>query len=633
MCGIAGLIRYGADATSDDARTVERMLGRLVHRGPDAGAVYREGSIVLGHRRLAIVDLSETGAQPMRSGIRTALVYNGEAYNHAALRDLPALNSENWRGHSDTETVLRLLDTRGPDALRDVAGIFALAYWSERDQSLTLARDPLGVKQLYVYERPEFVAFASELKALFEVPGFRAQLEPEAVNDYLHFHGPLFERTFFRGVRQLLPGQWMSFGRNGRRREKTYWFVPDQSPRTEPHRVIADELLSVLAEVVHDQLMADVPVGCFFSGGIDSSSIAKIGGQARPLKLFGVHFSGEASIDERPFQEAAARSLGLDLELTTLASDALPNLLPRLLYFQDQPVVGTAILPMFAVSKLASQSVKVCLGGQAADELFAGYARYNLVEPGRAALAWWSGRQPRHDAARGSQGSRNLWKQLADRRNLERLTLALRAGWSWKRRYLQHFRAVPEGVWLDSGISPELFSEERAYQSLSDFVDRSPASAPTEKVLHWESATYLTQLFQQDDRMSMANSLESRVPFADPRLVRFAMRVPLAFKLSGGSSKRILRDALEGTLPSEIIHRRKAGFDNPVLSWMRREQRDWTQSILRESRTRTRGYFSTAFLESILESDRSPWSNDVLWKVISLELWSRTFLDETPTHV
>ena len=373
MCGIAGVFHYAEPDQPADRDLVVRMTRCLAHRGPDAEGFYFKDNVALGHRRLSIVDLTPTGAQPMGMQDESCWIsYNGEFYNHREFRDRLRARGCSFRGNSDTETLLHLMAQEGPDSLAGIAGIFAFAFWDGRNRALTLARDHMGVKQLYYHDDGRRIIFASEIKALLQDPVIPREPDPEAVNQYLHFHTALFERTFFRGIRALRAGECLRITRYGAN-IRTYWSVRDFTRASAPGGALVRDLSDQLAHVVEQQLMADVPVGSFFSGGIDSSAIAaqaaKIGG--KPL-CFGVHFSDQGVTDERPYQEAAAKALGLELQLITMDGSTFPDDMMRLMYHQDEPVIGAAMFPMSKVSELAARQVKVCLGGQAADELFGG---------------------------------------------------------------------------------------------------------------------------------------------------------------------------------------------------------------------------------------------------------------------
>jgi asparagine synthase (glutamine-hydrolysing) len=450
------------------------------------------------------------------------------------------------------------------------------------------------------------------------------------VNQYLHFHTPLFDRTFFRGIRQIRPGEWASWSAGGARRSGRYWALrdfedEDRSPE-EHERALTD----VLSRTVAAQLMADVPVGAFFSGGIDSTAIASFATRAgKPPPCFGVHFTDQGVIDERPYQERAARALGLELHLTTLDGSTFADDVARLVRQQDQPVIGAAMLPMFHVSKLAASKVKVCLGGQAADELFGGYARYALAHPLRAAGSIF-GSAAAPAAAGGAGRARvggNLLRQLLEARTLRRVArIGSRVG-DWRKLYFANFAKVPEHAWRELFADGEIVSRENAWLTFRERVDASPAKDRGTRLMHWDLQTYLPGLFQQDDRMSMAVSLESRVPFADPRVVEAAFRIPFGLKVRSGASKWLLRRAVADVLPGEVLNRRKVGFDTPVERWMSGPHAPFVRDVLLSRRARERGFWSPRALETWLADPRRPLWADVVWKALNIELWARAYLD------
>jgi asparagine synthase (glutamine-hydrolysing) len=618
MCGIAGIFHYADPNCPIDRDLLGRMTRILAHRGPDAEAFFVKDSVGFGHRRLEIVDLSPTGAQPMPNDDGSCwITYNGEFYNHLEFRARLEAQGCRFRGPSDTETLLRLMEHDGPNALADTAGIFAFGFWDGRNQTLTLARDPLGVKQIYFHDNGRRIVFASEIKALLEDPEVPREPDPEAVNQYLHFHTALFDRTFFRGIRQLRAGEYMQINRYSARLTR-YWAVTDFNKASHSDVEMIDNLRHRLSGVVGDQLMSDVPVGSFFSGGIDSSAVASFASQTgRKPVCFGIHFTGQGVTDERPYQEAAAEALGLDLRLITMDDSSFPDDFRRLMYHQDEPVIGAAMFPMARVSQLASSEVKVCLGGQAADEIFGGYARYALGQPMHVLRSWFSNRH-----SSGASVGSNLGKQVAEGGTLYRLARNARHLMHWEASYFENFAKVPERSWREIFSGPEFCSRARCRQLFHEVVGRSPATEPMDKIMHWDLQTYLTGLFHQDDRMSMAASLESRVPFADPRLVRYAFKIDPDLRFRGGASKWILRKAVSTVLPSLVLSRRKVGFDTPAETWMNRHE-GFVRDTLLSTRSLERGFWNKRGLESMLASRQF----DILWKILSIEIWASIFLD------
>jgi asparagine synthase (glutamine-hydrolysing) len=638
MCGIAGIFNYADPDRPVDRELLVRMTRTLAHRGPDAEGFYVNANIGLGHRRLSIVDLSPTGAQPMSSDDgRCWISYNGEFYNHQEFRPRLQARGAHFRGTSDTETLLRLMEQEGPESLPDAAGIFAFAFWDGRTQALTLARDHLGVKQVYYHDDGRRIVFASEIKALLQDPAVARTVDPEAVNQYLHFHTALFERTFFRDVRVLRAGEFLRITRYGANL-RTYWSLQDFKKSSHSEGELVDELRGQLKQVVSRQLMSDVPVGSFFSGGIDSCAIAAeaSGLDKKPL-CFGVHFTDQGVTDERPFQEAAAQALGLDLQLITMDGSTFPDDFRRLMYHQDEPVIGQAMFPMAKVSELASSQVKVCLGGQAADEIFGGYARYALGSPIHVIRSMFSGRQRvALDVGAGEphgvrQVGGNLSRQFAEGGTIYRLIRNARHLGSWQASYFEHFAKIPQESWTRVFADPDFCARDRCRQIFQETVGRSAATNPMDKIMHWDTQTYLAGLFHQDDRMSMAASLESRVPFADPKMVAFAFHVDPDLKMRGGASKWILRQAVSEVLPSLVLNRRKVGFDTPAQRWMRGPHAGFVRDILLSTRARQRGFWNSAALESLLDHPGGSGWFEVVWKVLSIELWASIFLDEVPS--
>jgi asparagine synthase (glutamine-hydrolysing) len=641
MCGIAGAYLFGGVTAIRYSDSIARMTRSLSHRGPDGEHFAFDGPVGLGHRRLAIVDLTDTGTQPMWTLDGDAVIsYNGEFYNHLDFRKRLESRGVRFRGTSDTETLLYLLVEYGPDVLNEVSGIFSVALWNRRQRRLILARDPIGVKQLYFHEDANRVVFASEIKSLFCFPGVAAEMDPEGVNQYLHFHTPLFERTFFKGIRQLQAAENMEVSERGTRR-KRYWQLDGFDSAFEKPADAVEELALTLSKVVQDQLMSDVPVGSFFSGGIDSTAVASFATRSgKAVRCFGVHFSEHGVVDELPYQRAAAAALGVDLEVITVDRNALRENLETLLYFQDQPLIGAAMIPMYFVSRLAARHVKVCLGGQAADEIFGGYARYGFAEPWRVVSRWMRGRASvggdpgnrpwgasSDPLSTGSRVGGNLVRQIMVPQNLRRLAHSVLASRNWAGRYFENFVGVPAYVWEQVFSSRGVFSRERAWEIFEAGVDASPAKDPATRLMHWDVRTYLPGLLSQDDRMSMANSLESRVPFADPRIMKLAFHIPFAWKFRAGASKWILRQAVAGVVPSFVLNRRKVGFDTPAEQWLRNDHDAWVRDVLIGDRSRSRGLFETAGVRTVLDARDSPFWFQVVWKLLCIELWARQFLD------
>lgn len=626
MCGIAGIFNYADPDRPIDRRLLEAMTRTIEHRGPDGSGIHVDGPIGLGHRRLAIVDLSETGSQPMRTSDGSGfLVYNGEFYNHREFRPRLEQRGVRFRGSSDTETLLYLMRELGPSALENTSGIFGFAYWDAHQHKLTLARDPLGVKQVYYHDDGRRLLFASEIKALLVDPSVRREADPLAVSEYIHFHTPVFERTFFGGIRQVRAGEFITFGRH-HSTARTYWKIDDFEKSSFTTQQHVEELADQINTVVKDQLMADVPVAAFFSGGIDSTAVAAFASRnGTSPRCFGVHFAKQGVVDERPYQESAAKALGLDLQLTTIDGATFPEDMRRLLYFQDQPVIGPAMFPMHAVCQLAARDFKVCLGGQASDEVFGGYARYALARPLAVIRNWFAQSSGQHV----NQVGGNLSKQLAQRKNIARLLRNAGSLQNWQSRYFESFAKVPIHLWKQLFDTGDLCDREHCRRLFEQETNLSTATDPADKIMQWDVRTYLTGLFQQDDRMSMAVSLESRVPLADPRLVKHAFKIPYDLKFRRGATKWILREAIADVVPEHILNRVKVGFDTPVESWMRGRHAGFVRETLLSKSALDRGFWNEKGLRHLIEHPDSAFWIDRIWKALSIEVWAQTFLDSS----
>jgi asparagine synthase (glutamine-hydrolysing) len=611
MGGIAGIYHYAEPDRAIDRSLLERMTRTLAHRGPDDEGFYVRGNLGFGHRRLSIVDLSLTGAQPMSSEDGTySITYDGEFYNHASFREKLCARGHRFRGTSDTETLLHLMKDSGPDALSEVTGIFGFAYWNSHERRLTLARDPLGVKQVYYHDDGRRIVFASEIKALLQCPDVPHEPDLDGINQYLYFHTALFERTFFRDIRQLRAGEYLEVGPYGARL-RSYWVINDFTRFNEAPVRIVQKLCDQLAEVVKDQLMADVPVGALFSEGFESTAVAAYAARhGKSPTCFGVHFTGQGIPDERPDQEAAARALGLELQLITMDGSTFPDDLKRLMYHQDEPVIGPAMFPKFYVSQLASHNVKVCLGGQAADEIFGGYARYAQT-----------GSNNRTAETGGN------FRQLGDWHRINRLVNNTSNPVNWEKRFFENFAKLPEASWAEVFQSPIFYSRERCHQLFHETVNRSPATGAADKIMHWDTQTYLPGVFHQDDRMSMAAGVESRVPFADPRLVRFAFRAGFDVKSCGGDAKGILWQAVADVLPQSVLTHCKVNFDTPAELWMKGQHSDFLRDVLQSKRASERGFWNCRTIDNLLSHNNTTGWFDVVWKVLCIETWASIFLD------
>jgi asparagine synthase (glutamine-hydrolysing) len=628
MCGIAGLV-FADRHHPIDEQLLSRMTDVMRHRGPDADGFHLGAGVGLGHRRLSIIDLS-TGDQPIYNETRSAVVvFNGEIYNFATLaRDLRS-RGHAFATHSDTETIVHAYEEFGLDFVTRLDGMFSFALWDESKRRLVLARDRAGKKPLYYHDDGTRLVFASEIKALLQDPSIKRRVSPEALSDYFTFGAIPSPGTIFQEIRQVPPAHLLVW-EEGRTRLREYWdvrFEPDT--RMKEGEALA-EFATLFDEAVRVRMVADVPLGAFLSGGIDSSAVvASMARQsARPVVTTSVGFA-ERTHSELDYARTVAQAVGSDHHELLVRPEAAADL-PRLAWHLDQPFADASALPTYYVSQAARQHVTVALSGDGGDELFAGYQRrygMNRLEsrlrsliPGpvrRRVLAPLSRIYPR-------------WEQIP--RPL-RLKLVLRnLGQTFERAYFDDM-----SLFVDSErralLAPEFLQQTRAHDPFVDFArhfDRVRDADPLSRILYVDFKTWLTdRVLVKVDRMSMACSLEVRAPLLDHRIIEFAARLPVSLKFRGSVSKYLLKKHTAERLPTLPVHRPKQGFNLPLAAWLRGDLREVAHDLLFSRRVAERGYLVPAEVQRIWDShqggsrDRSAH----LWALMMLELWHRAYVD------
>jgi asparagine synthase (glutamine-hydrolysing) len=646
VCGITGLFDPARDTDAETlARRVADMTAVLVHRGPDADGLWVDPShgVALGHRRLAVVELGQEGAQPMESADgRWVLVYNGELYNHRELRHRLVGEGHAFRGGSDTEVLLTAVQAWGFEAALDAGeGMFAIAAWDRRLRQLHLARDRFGEKPLYYGWVGGALAFASELKSLQTLPGFDAAVDRDAVALYLRHNCVPAPHTIFRGIAKLLPGGWVTVGTDAEPGRPpvadSYWSARDAigharaRPLDGPPEELADRLEQVLSDSVAARMVADVPVGAFLSGGIDSSLVVAMMQRHsdRPVRTFTIGFDDRA-FDESGEAAAVADHLGTDHTLLRVSNRDARDVVPRLPDFWDEPFGDISEIPMYLVSRLARSEVTVALSGDGGDELFAGYNRHAWLERiwrTSAALP-----RPVRRAAGTALGS--LSPATVD--GLAKGTAVLPA----------RFRVRNPSTKV-AKVAKVLNAEriEDAYFSLASYWDdaesvvlgagasTSTASRPegwpaldgiTEQMLWLDLVTYLPDdILTKLDRAAMANSLETRVPFLDRAVFDLAWRLPMSVKLHEGTTKWLLRQVLYRHVPESLIERPKMGFGFPIGTMLRGPLRAWADQLLDPGRLRDQGLLDPAPVRAAWERHLAGTRDHgyELWAVLALQAW------------
>jgi len=614
------------------------MTEVIFHRGPDDDGYHFAPPVAFGFRRLSIVDLAG-GHQPMSNEDGTVwIIFNGEIYNHQEIRADLERRGHRYTTRSDTETIVHAYEEYGADCVHHLRGMFAFAIWDARRNRLFCARDRLGIKPLYYATVDGRFAFASEIKALLQLRGLRAELNRPALPEFFALGYLAGEETMFRGIYKLPPGHHLTITLDGQAaapRIEQYWDVdisPDESLSSEEQYI--KRFRELFTESVRLRLMSDVPLGVFLSGGLDSSAIAATmaGMMGERLKTFSVGYA-EDQYSELPYAKLVAEKLGAEYNQVLMGPDDFFSSLPQMVWQEDEPVVWPSSVSLHFVSRLARQKVTVVLTGEGGDELFAGYMKY------RATL-WnlrWSPLYRKlvpealRNMVRGAVGSRLLPEPV--RRKLRHTFLNYPE--IFEQIYFDNFYSVFPQEEQSRLFTPQLASELRgvnAYAGSMAFYRPGDRENLLSRLLYLDIKTYLVELLMKQDQMSMAASIESRVPFLDHKLLEFAVRIPARHKVRYLSGKYLLRKAMEGRLPDEVLNRRKMGFPTPVKPWLRHQLFDRVSALLTDGRLAQRKLLDDNYLRNLLEAHRTGRvdATDALWRLLNFELWNRVFFDRDP---
>jgi asparagine synthase (glutamine-hydrolysing) len=624
MCGIAGIVNLNPSLRVDEAR-LKRMRDVLRHRGPDGAGLWIDGSVGFGHRRLSIVDLAG-GHQPMANEDESVwITYNGEIYNHAALRPVLEAAGHMYRTRSDTETILHLYEEEGERCVEKLQGMFAFAIWDKKQRRLLLARDRLGIKPLYYAITDKEIVFASEIKAILAAGALRPEFNEAVLPEFLANRFVAGDETFFRGVYKLMPGRTLSWSAETGAQLRRYWELPSPDERSEISiQEAADDVRERLAVVVRSHLMSDVPLGLFLSGGLDSSAIAAFMAPMvrEPIRSFSVGFA-EAEANELGYARLVARAVGAEHREIVLRPDEFFSALPNLIWHEDEPIAHPSSVPLHFVSRLARQHVKVVLTGEGSDELFLGYPWYRATVWNERLGRMYFPFMPEKLRARAKAFARRLPRRL--RRYTERSFLALDPG--PRGLFYENFAVFSDRqravILADRGLAerdPYIECLRRYDEGEGDTLARMSAA---------DLQTYLVELLMKQDQMSMAASIESRVPFLDHALVEHVVRMPSHLKVRGLTTKAVLREAVKDLIPKEILTRGKMGFPVPMGKWLRGAFAPLVDEFVLSPRARERGIFNRAAVERLAEEHRNGARphGDRLWLLINLEMWQRIFLD------
>jgi asparagine synthase (glutamine-hydrolysing) len=632
MCGIAGILEFGRDARAS-AAALREMCGIIRHRGPDDEGFYTDGLAGIGMRRLSIVDVAG-GHQPLSNEDGTLwIVFNGEIYNHLALREQLIARGHRYRTNSDTETVIHLFEEYGADCVQHLRGMFAFAIWNRNTKTLFIARDRLGIKPLYYKLTPERLLFASEIKALLAHGGIRPEFNRAALPEYLAFGYLSGEESFYNGILKLLPGHTMAVGPEGKADIRQYWDLDASKPHeSRDENFYVQSYRELLEGAVSSHLMSDVPLGVFLSGGVDSSAVAALMTKLRcePVETFSVGYT-EQSYSELPFARAVSDHIQSRHHEVLVSEQDFFGALPHLIWHEDEPIVWPSSVSLYFVAKLARERVTVVLTGEGADETLAGYTRYAFTLKNaamdrayRSVVPGFLRRGLRNAVANSSLLGASL------RRKLDHTFLA-KDGNSWASFYFDNFFSA-FGEAEQSGLLTSEFlrkaAPSTAYKNVVNYWERSSGEM-LQRLLYTDIKTYLVELLMKQDNMSMAASIESRVPFLDHVLVEFATRIPREVQIQGLAGKRILKKAVEDLLPHSILYRPKLGFPTPWSGWLIGARLEMIRKTLLEPRSLDRGYFRREAIETLFNEHRSKHRDnyDRIWRLLNLELWHRVCLE------
>lgn len=629
MCGIAGSFNLNFEPIPNLRRHLAVMNHLQQHRGPDGQGIWihDHGQVGFGHRRLSIIDLN-AGQQPMRDEAGNWLTYNGEIYNYIELRQ--SLGSHQFITTSDTEVLLHAYRRWGAECLHHFRGMFAFALWDEPNQMLFCARDRFGIKPFYYTIVEGTLYFSSEIKAL--LPFVKAiETDLDGFRDYLTYQFCLEGKTLYKGIYELLPGHFMKVG-HGRLEIQRYWDVYYEPDFKHTPRYFEEHLQDLLEDSIKLHLRADVPLGAYVSGGLDSSIIAALASRhsSNPLMGFTGKFSYDAAYDESHFARQVSQSSGFDLaELDITAQDFIDHI-QKVIYHLDYPVAGPGSFPQYMVSRLASRHRKVVLGGQGGDEIFGGYARY--------LIAYFE--QCIKGAIDGTLTDGNyvvtyesIIPNLTALRNYKPLLQEFWREGLFEPMDQRYFRLINRAPSLGDEINWNILGDYSPYESFQGIFNGNNIrqEAYFDRMTHFDFKTLLPALLHVEDRVSMAHGIESRVPLLDHLLVEFAATIPADIKFKDGATKHILKTALGSVLPPAIQNRKdKMGFPVPLTEWVKDELREFVFDVFSSQRALSRDLVNNAAVLSNLDQDRKYGRK--LWGLLSLELWQREFHDQAASY-
>lgn len=630
MCGICGKLLLKEDAPVDPT-LINRMSSAMMHRGPDDCGVYTSRKIGLGHRRLSIIDL-QSGKQPLSNENNTVwVVFNGEIYNFRELRNELLGRGHSFRTQTDTEVIVHLYEDYGEGFVSKLRGMFAIALWDETSETLILARDRVGIKPLYYFVNDECVLFGSEIKSILADNVVSREVDLKGLRLLLAYYYIPGEDTLLKGVKKLLPGHCLTV-RSGKCVDREYWDLSFSAPQTNLRVKEAEErLVGIIKQSVRDHMISDVPVGFLLSGGVDSTALLSFAVEEteKQISTFTIGFEGAGFADERYYAGVAARKFGTDHYDLSITADQFRDFLPDYVWHMEEPVCEPPGIALYYVSKLAKDHVKVLISGEGGDEAFAGYQNYrNLVwlENIKKVVGPFKhivGQLASFLAQGETLGRFNQYGQLMRMEFQEYY-------WGRTSNPCTFFNSNVNNLYNSSILNSSADNGELDHYRKSLFANIKNLDV-LNQMLYIDSKTWLPDdLLVKADRMTMANSIELRVPLLDHTILEYAASLPTDFKLKGFTTKYILKKAFEGRIPHEILYRKKTGFPVPYEQWLADDLKEYVHDLLLDERTLSRGYFQRRAISSLLEErGRRRTSSKEIFLLVVLELWHRCFIDQT----
>jgi asparagine synthase (glutamine-hydrolysing) len=628
MCGIAGII-FKSESKHEWAKPVMNgMLDRIAHRGPDDRNIVSTENAILGHVRLSIIDI-KNGQQPFLSDDGNyILVFNGEIYNYIELKQILIRKGHQFRTNSDTEVLSNMYIEYKEEMLSYINGMFSFLIYDKEKKTAFASRDHFGIKPFYFFEHEGFFAFASEIKALFEIPLLKASASEKAIHEYLTFQFSLSKETLFKGVKKLEPASYLELERGHITKEQVYWEVNYNIDESKSIEQFGDEVLVAINNSVAIQMRSDVEVGVYLSGGIDSSTIAMLASKHLfdPIHCFTGAFAESSEYDETKYAKHVVTEIGANYHEIYPTHADFPKHFENLMWLMDEPSAGPGLFSQFMVSKLASEKVKVVLGGQGGDEVFGGYSRYNVayLEQCLKGEIFSTNEEGKHVVSLES-----MIKNLPSLKNYAPLIKKQFTNGLFEEMDQRYFNLINRSSQSEKYYSQEFLStrkEEDIFQKYQNIFNSSGSTSLFNKMTSFDLKTFLPSLLHVEDRVSMGNSIESRVPLLDKDIVELVAKIPPTYKFNGGKSKHIFVEAVKNILPEKIVNRTdKMGFPTPINSWLSGPLKEYALDILTSQKAKQRGFLNTSTIEKTLGNQ--PQFGRDLWGALCLEMWFIQHID------